>query len=78
MGRRKKIKPEASHKNKVKLARKHLTREEIKNKIPIFQSRWWEERQARIQREVIEREANQKEASRLRKEGLLSQPKEGK
>jgi hypothetical protein len=45
-----------SHKQKVRLARSHLTRDEIKERVPIFQSKYWEARKARIEREVAKRE----------------------
>ena len=59
------------HREKLKLARRNLTKEEIKEKIPIFQSKYWEARKTRVKRETVTKELNAKEASRLRKEKEL-------
>lgn len=56
-----------THKQKVKLARRHRTKAEIKNKTTLFSTAWWVARGERKKNEVLKREANQKEASRLRK-----------
>lgn len=47
------------HKDKLKLARQHMTKLEVKYKVSPFQSKWWEARKARIEREVVKREYNQ-------------------
>ena len=40
------------HEDKKKLARKHLTHQEIKGKKSVFQSEWWENRKAMISKKV--------------------------
>ena len=59
--------------NKLKLARRHMTKEEkirkiVKDRVPPFDSKWWSERKEAIILRVKKTEARQKEASRLKKE----------
>jgi hypothetical protein len=51
------------HRDKKRLARRHLMRSEKKHKpfpVSIFQSRYWEERKARLIRKIAKTELNQK------------------
>ena len=56
------------HKDKVKIARKHRTLRELKNKVSIFGTFWWNNRKARIEREVAKRERNAKSLALLKKQ----------
>jgi len=55
------------HREKLRLARRLLTKQEGKDHIPPFQSGAWDKRIERIANKVKKNEAHAKEASRLRK-----------
>lgn len=61
------------HNKKKRLARKMMSKAEIKAKTPIFQSAAWEARKEAKKRKVAKTIARQKEASRLRKERLAKE-----
>jgi len=48
------------HKEKLKLARKMMTKQEIKNRVPPFQSKAWESRVQARENKVIKRIAKSK------------------
>ena len=55
MNKQRKIK--MTHKNKMRLARKMMTAQEIRKRIPIFQSKQWEQRTlARRSKQLKQRE----------------------
>jgi hypothetical protein len=41
-----------NHKQKVKMARKMITRDELKRKVPIFMSKEWYKRKERIEERI--------------------------
>ena len=51
---------ELTHKQKVKMARRHITSKEILERIPIFQTEWWEKRKSAIQARVKRQELKKK------------------
>ena len=53
-----------NHKNKVKLARKLRSQEEIKKKTPIFQTKNWEARKEAISKKVKNRELKSKKPNK--------------
>ena len=56
------------HEDKLKLARRHLTPEEIKHHISPFQSKWWEARKAKLAQKVFIRERNAKSLALFKKQ----------
>jgi len=41
-----------NHKQKIKMARKMITRKELKNKVPIFMSKEWNKRKKVIEKRI--------------------------
>jgi len=56
-----------THKQKQRLARRKLTREEITNGVSIFQSEFWLNRAMKIRERVLKTEENRKNAKSLEK-----------
>jgi hypothetical protein len=44
-----------THKQKVKMARRMRTRKEIQDRVPIFQTKAWDERSEAIQKRIAKR-----------------------
>jgi len=63
------------HQEKIKLARKLRTPEELRAGTPIFETKAWTKRKKAIKQRVKQREAGQKEVSRLAK--LRKKKKDG-